>query len=51
MLSHPRYNGRTTTLGAAIRHTVTDQRHARDADHPQLSRLAAQFGTPPPALA
>ena len=29
-----RYAGRTTTLGAAVRHALADQLHAADADHP-----------------
>ncbi len=33
-----RYTGRTTMLGAAVRHTLADQLPAGDADHPWTGR-------------
>ncbi len=33
-----RYTGRTTTLGAAVRHALADQLHAGDAEHPWTGR-------------
>ncbi|MEU5323996.1 ATP-dependent DNA ligase [Streptomyces sp. NPDC021056] len=33
-----RYTGRTTTLGAAVRHALADQLHAGDTGHPWMGR-------------
>ncbi|MGW7210516.1 ATP dependent DNA ligase [Streptomyces sp. NPDC054837] len=33
-----RYTGRTTTLGAAVRHALADQLHAGNTDHPWSGR-------------
>jgi hypothetical protein len=35
---HLQYTDRTTTLGAAVRHTLADQPHTGDASHPWTGR-------------